>query len=464
MMKLSGPPVLARLEALFGDRTGIDLGRGLKTDALSRLAAQRAVQLGLPSIDDYVELLTGRDQSELEHLVNAATVGLTWFFRDGDQLAGLQQLMRAHGAARPMEIWVPACATGEDVYSLAMLARAAGCPVNLLGTDINSEFLELAGRATYSQWSCRHVPSEHAALLQPAANQQLAVTPGLRSGVRFLRHNLVDPPPAPLQAAAWDAILCRNVLIYFYPQHAASTIERLGRALAPDGWLLLGASEMANYQSPVLRLGMLAGRLALQRSAAPGVLVAAAPAAASPSAKPISSPSVPVVRVPAAPVIAPAPPKIAPTNTPPAARAPATDEAALLRRANERHAGGQLAEALQLYAEVLAADPLCVEARMFLGIVHFKTGNETSAAVALRAALFLEPDLWPASFYLALCCDKLGNKNEAVREYRRVAASVDRPLPVSPGMMAELEGWRDEVIDLSRQRAGLTTPSPRRRR
>jgi tetratricopeptide (TPR) repeat protein len=124
-----------------------------------------------------------------------------------------------------------------------------------------------------------------------------------------------------------------------------------------------------------------------------------------------------------------------------------------LRRANDRHAAGQLVEALQLYDQVLTLEPLWAEARMFLGIAQFKTGDAATAAGTLRSALYLDGALWPAAFYLALSYDKLGTSEQAVREYRRVVSSADRRLAGIGGLIAELESWKDDVVALARQRA-----------
>jgi tetratricopeptide (TPR) repeat protein len=128
--------------------------------------------------------------------------------------------------------------------------------------------------------------------------------------------------------------------------------------------------------------------------------------------------------------------------------------ASLLARAHARHSAGHVADALQLYAEALQRDALHVEARLFLGIAYVKSGDYEEAAQALRAALFLVPDLWPAAFYLALAYEKLGRADDAVREYRRLIDVADSPLGISGPAMAELEDWKPDVLQLARRRAG----------
>src|SRR5581483_2812036 len=92
------------------------------------------------------------------------------------------------------------------------------------------------------------------------------VTAPLRRNVRFRRHNLLEPPPQPTTQAAWDLILCRNVLIYFEPALVPTTVSRLARALSDDGVLLLGASEMAGLSLPDdIAMVLIGSRHALRR-------------------------------------------------------------------------------------------------------------------------------------------------------------------------------------------------------
>jgi chemotaxis protein methyltransferase CheR len=443
--------VRRRLEALFAERTGIDLARGLKTPALERLISARSAELGLGSSDAYLAAVAGGDGAELERLINSATVGLTWFFRDPDQLAAVGQLMREHRPGRPLEVWVAGCATGEDAWSLAMIAAANRRDVNVLGTDINSEFLEIARHAEYGGWSRRNLPAECAQYLLPTAPDRFVVAPSLRRRVRFCRHNLMERAPAPSGALGFDLVVCRNVLIYFFPPQAAATVERLARSLAPDGYLVLGPNEMASATSGLLRLLPVAGRWLFTRQSA-------AATAAWPS-----SPPPPLRLPPAAAPSSRAPSPVPPgTLVPPPPPAEAIDLAELQRRAHQRHADGQLADALQLYGQLLAYDPLAAEARAFLGIVHYKTGDIAAAAVALRAALFLDPEMWIAAFYLALSYDALGKHAEASREYRRVVSCAGRPLPPSGALAGEIEAWKHEIVRLARQRATrAASPGPR---
>jgi chemotaxis protein methyltransferase CheR len=439
-----------RLAALFASRTGIDLERGNQEPALERFVAQRSRELGLPSLDAYVELLIAPDSAELRRLINATTIGLSWLFRDAEQLAAIEELFADWPEReRPLQIWVPGCARGEDVYSLAMVAAARGRRVSILGSDINSDFLAEAAAGVYSAWSCRHVPARLAHHLTNGNGARHTVAPALRKSVRFLRHNLLDAPPAPEQARAWDVIVCRNVLIYFHAHEAAATVVRIGNALGDDGWLFLGANEP--WSPERLQPVSLAGRIAFR------------PVNAKvPPSLPLEEPAPPP----------PAPPWLAEAETsaavePGAAHAhahtnePAAEPAAalppeaaeLLRQAADRHVEGRFAEALTLYSQLLAVAPLYNEAHLLLGVTHYMMGDHAAAVQALRAALFLDPDLWPAAFYLALSHDKLGNRGEAARAYRHVVAAARRPERFSTVVLDQLGVWKADILELARARA-----------
>jgi chemotaxis protein methyltransferase CheR len=429
---------LARLEELILRQTGMDLARGHQHASLERFLDARLAALNLRNIDAYIDLLTTRPD-ELTQLIDAITVGLTWFFRDAEQLRAIGELMRrGHGKLRA---WVAACVTGEDAYTVAALGRLAGRDIEVLGTDINTVFLSHAVAARYNAWSARQVPEDVARVLLVRDGDGFTVDRSLMRVTRFQRHNLMTaPPPGP-----FDLILCRNVLLYFRPADVTSTLARLAGALAPDGWLFLGSSEITPVLPPVLELHPIGARSGLRRraqsSTMPLAILTPAPslAVAPPPQKPAAPMSAPAKPAPPPP----APPPPAPPSIP-----------ALLSRAHALHRDGDLTDALELYAQVLALDPLSVEARLGLGLVYFKCGDALHASDALRAALFVAPALWPAAFYLALSCEKLGDVDGARDAYRRVVAHADAPLPstLAGDIFGELDTWRREVVALARSR------------
>jgi chemotaxis protein methyltransferase CheR len=344
-------------------------------------------------------------------LVNAVTVGHTWFWRDAEQLAIVEQLLAAVPHGRRPSVWIAGCSTGEDAYTVAMIATRVGRPATILATDINTDVLAHAERGRYGAWSVRELPPALAAAHLGSGGE---VSAALKAQVSFRPHNIKEAPPQ----TGLDLILCRNVLIYFSIEESIATVERLGNALAPGGWLLLGASEMLHSVPATLEVSPFGQRFALRRRQV-----------AAPSTAPRPCPVV-----------------IAPREAP----------VDLLSEGNARLAGGDTAGALALYARTLELDPLSTEARLYMGIAHHTAGDPTSAVDSLRAALFLDADLWPASFYLALSYEKLGLVEEARREYRRVVERSARtpPLAARGAFLGDLDSWRRDVIATARERAG----------
>jgi Flp pilus assembly protein TadD len=113
---------------------------------------------------------------------------------------------------------------------------------------------------------------------------------------------------------------------------------------------------------------------------------------------------------------------------------------------------GDTTAALEMVLGVLEADPLCVEARLIAGIAYQLSGDAQQAITALRAALVLAPDLWPAEVYQGFALFQLGDEAGATRAVRRgaqLAATAER-LPLSPSVATWFEGWRVDVIEMGR--------------
>jgi chemotaxis methyl-accepting protein methylase len=411
--------ILARRMAQW---TGFDLDRGGRATVLDKLIASRLKALGHTSADAYVASLSSPDDPEVVRLIEGLTVGHTWFFRDEQQTEAIAHLFRTSFASgRPSECWVAGCSTGEEAYTLAMLAESSGARVDFLATDINSESLDRARGAKYALRATRGVPAPLRSFLRPAGVQALNVDDRVRARVRFQRHNLIDPPPRPQSGDRWPLIVCRNVLIYFRGDVALAVLERLADALAPGGWLFLGASEVLRQAPAGFALVDVGGRVALRRStdgqrAAP-------------------------------------PPKVSPSVDFLEPRATALLENAdtLLERALANVHEGKHAEAVGLCARALESDVLLAEAHLIGGIAFYMSDDPASAARALRSALLLDPDEWVASFYLALSYDQLGRKDEALRAYRNTdAASRTRR---TPSRLLALDAWKDEIALLARARA-----------
>jgi Flp pilus assembly protein TadD len=138
-----------------------------------------------------------------------------------------------------------------------------------------------------------------------------------------------------------------------------------------------------------------------------------------------------------------------PTTPPPSASSSAGASPA---RAHALLHEGNTSAALDLVLELLDADPLNVEARLIAGMAYQLAGDAQQATAALRAALVLDPDLWPAEMYLGFALRQLGDETSATRALRRGAelAATNERLPLSPSVATWFEGWRVDAIAMAR--------------
>jgi len=234
---------------LLEDRTGqqISAGRHWRIDAALRTLAQAN---GMVSVDQLALALdSGRNTMLLDELVDALLNHETYFFRDRapfDLLAGaaLPRLAAARGERRRLRIWCAGCSTGQEAFSVAMLLADGpdlweGWSFDILGTDVSQATIARANDGLFSKFEVqRGLPVQQMVRHFTPDGADWRVTAELRRQVRFLRHNLLDPPPG-----RFDLILCRNVLLYLAPELRRRAFEHLASAIMPDGVLMLGAGE-----------------------------------------------------------------------------------------------------------------------------------------------------------------------------------------------------------------------------
>lgn len=252
------PAVFAILSALIEERTGLHYSL-LDREALRDKASARAREAGFESLLDYYYFLRydASSAQELDALVESLVVGETYFFREWPPIEVLARELIGPwctAGARP-RIWSAACATGEEPLSLAMRLDSMGLlrKVDLVATDLSARALERARAGHFGRRAVRQEPSPGLAraYLRPEGDGY-RVDPKLVAAVDWRRVNLVDAA----QVAAlgtFDAILCRNVLIYFAEKTTRQVLGRLCSALRPGGALLVGVSEsLMRFPAPLL--------------------------------------------------------------------------------------------------------------------------------------------------------------------------------------------------------------------
>lgn len=250
---------------LIGQYAGIKLSAQKRNMVYNRLL-RRVRAHGVTSFGSYLDLVQAESSREREAFVNALTTNLTAFFREPHHFELLANRAAARGrkGLPPMRVWSSACSTGEEAWSIAMVLRESGCAGDIRATDIDSEVLRTAAAGVYR--------SERVVDLQPERLKQhflrgtganegwVSIRPELRSMVRFTQLNL-QAPQWPEQER-FDAIFCRNVVIYFDREDQKRLAARFADMLAPGGLLMVGHSESFPAGHPAFRS---CGRTAYER-------------------------------------------------------------------------------------------------------------------------------------------------------------------------------------------------------
>ena len=230
---------------------GIDLQPGKEALVQARLV-RRLSALGLSSFFQYVRLLSEDSSgSELRRMVDALTTNQTSFFREPRQFEFLDEILipELGHSKHPIRIWSAGCSSGEEPYSIAMALcdRLAGLQerdARILATDISERILTEARTGSYSETSMRAITedarSRHFAVSIEGAARSFHVKDRIRSMVAFARLNLQGECP---MRGPFDAIFCRNVMIYFDFETRQALIDRFWSQLRSGGYLFVGSAE-----------------------------------------------------------------------------------------------------------------------------------------------------------------------------------------------------------------------------
>jgi chemotaxis protein methyltransferase CheR len=242
------PADLEFLCALVRARSGLVLTgeRGFFAETrLSPLARRE----GVASVSELVQRVkAGGDERLMRAVVEVMLIQETAFFRDRTVFRALQDnVLPALAAARggKLRVWSAGCGAGQEPYSLAMAADAASTPLDLdiFASDLCSAALEKAQSGLYTHFEVqRGLPIRRLMQYFEPADDAWRIAAALRQKVRWRRLNLVDEFSV---STPFDLILCRYVVDGFDPATRQRVLERLTRALPPDGWLVLGAHEPA---------------------------------------------------------------------------------------------------------------------------------------------------------------------------------------------------------------------------
>ena len=234
--------------AILRNQLGHDFG-GYRVRTFLRRVQRRMQVVGLETVEGYVERLR-QDPQEVSALFRDLLIGVTNFFRDADAFEALghlviPRLFEGRGADEAVRVWVPGCATGEEVFSIGMLLRehmdrlTAVPRVQVFATDINERALAVARSARYPAPLLDSVAPERRQRFFVPDGGTYVVAKEVRDLCIFSPHSVIRDPPF----SRIDLVSCRNLLIYFGPDVQNQVLPVFHYALRPEGYLFLGTAE-----------------------------------------------------------------------------------------------------------------------------------------------------------------------------------------------------------------------------
>jgi chemotaxis protein methyltransferase CheR len=259
------------LTQLAYEYAGIALADSKRNLVYSRLS-RRLRALGLTSFQDYRQYLAENNR-EIESFINSISTNHTKFFREGHHF----DHFRTHVAVpfvqsgyrsndRRLRVWSAGCSTGEEPYTIAVVLKREirdieNHDVRILATDIDTDVLGKAANGEYPMSAVDDVPKTYQDFFEPIGDDHVMMGEDLRSLIVFNRLNLMEQWPF---HGLFDAIFCRNVMIYFDAGTKAALVQRFTQQIKPGGWLYIGHSESLIGSHPGLHL---VGRTVYRRDA-----------------------------------------------------------------------------------------------------------------------------------------------------------------------------------------------------
>lgn len=460
--------------AAIAGRLGLQFDDG-KLDFIAEVLGQRLTLHG-GTTEAYLKALASDSREEWRALASCLTVGETYFLRNPDQYRALAEAVlpdriAARARERRLRLLSAGCASGDEAYSIAIALRdgfpeLAGWDLKIIGVDVNPATIEKARRARYSAWALRETPSEIRERHFRMDGKDFVLTEAIRAMVNFEERNLIEEDPVFWLSDEFDAVLCRNVIMYLTPELMRLIISRLTQTLAPGGYLFLGHAETLRGLSHEFHLRHTHGAFYYQKRPAAALGMAAVPdgARAVPAARPVPSSDtcwMDVVRAASerieklarqcgAPVdpgeavrTAAASAALAKPPVQPLALSRAMEllqeerfsdaletlgrlspdlrestEARLLRAVLLANCG-KLDEAQSVCEQVLASDEFNAGAHYLMALCREHAGDRASAAEHNRAAAYLDPGFAMPHLHLGLLAQKHGDLAAAAGELRQ---------------------------------------------
>jgi chemotaxis protein methyltransferase WspC len=392
------------------------------------LIAQRINAVSGGSDDHYLALLERSDE-EVELITAAVAVPETWFFRYPSSYRHLAEFLRERLAgadqSRSLAIASVGCAGGEEPYSIAMTALHIGWPspsVRIEAYDRSRVALHRAEVGEYGPGSIRTELPDYAASFLQHTDGRIRVDPALHRLVRFTHTDVTAAGALPAEPC-FDAVFCRNLMIYLSEPARARLLDSINRTLLPNGLLFVGHAEPLLCARAGLRPVPAEHAFCLER------------ATTQPFAPPRASHPVPQVKPLAdlpryAPPARPVAPSVLTRSAPPASLVPVAPVAVSvvpdMTAARELADAGRMQECEVILRAVLAKHGPSADALELLGMVRMAANDSISAKAFFEQAIYLDPLRTAAILQLAMIHERNGDLSRAETYWRRARRVSDR--------------------------------------
>lgn len=453
---------LSTLKELISGYTGFTFTASREHTLVQALSAFSKVH-NCTSLLQFEHMLRTSD-ALMKKFTESLLIHETYFFREKDSLAQLISLLEKKNdgnntGASVARIWSAGCSTGEEPYSLALLLLESAFKANfrIVGTDISQQAINHAGNAHYSEWSLRSLNSaQREKYFERGLKTYRLKDETAKQRVTFVKANLTEENQLSREWSNLDAIICRNVLIYFEQQAISKIAKIFFHQLKPGGILLTGASDppligCADFEVEYTATGIVYRKPELQIYKAARRSQAATPMK---SRKSINKPVVVTLN------------STAQTNAASAGHAKTTFEKAM-----QLYRTGQWQDVVKLLAPqpsisrsllirsllnlgrteeatILAEaacqnEPLDATNHLLLALVMMSEQRQKDAAAIIKKALFLDRNYIVAHFLLGISCFCTGDRNQALKSMKN-AQNLLNALPAGAAIPLAEEESREQ--------------------
>jgi chemotaxis protein methyltransferase WspC len=404
-------------EGLLREAIGLD-ANSIGSSTLDRAVKARMTSLGIVSAEHYWDCLQGVSD-ELQELIEAVVVPETWFFRDREAFSAMVRLLSgpflSASANLQVRILSVPCCTGEEPYSIAMALLEAGLPSNYFAidaVDVSRPAVVRARRGVYGTNSFRGDDLGFRDRYMERVGERYRVREDIRRVISFYQDNLFANSFR-RDAAPYDVIFCRNVLIYFDREKQELALEKLKRLLKPKGYLFVGPAEAV--------LASRNGFRPLNETMSFAFAAEQRPPAARPVLNlPQLKPAV-TERLLSSPAFNPAI-SISAMATPLCSTM--TKIQVDIARIQNLADANQFEQALALCQTYLDENAPTAEVCYIRGLIHDAKNERASAIEWYRKVVYLEPGHSEALLHLALLYEREGNPEAAAQLRQRAKRSV----------------------------------------